>query len=186
MASRNSASTVLARHSIPSYVRTAGGHVFSVRCTDQPKTCRLCESPDHLATHCPKGKRTTVRENEKSSTHFNEQASVQQLAVGSYSDAINGHQAPPQSERQVENHGNKNRTAIVADVTVETSVGGTQVGAPADGAVIEPYPGASEVSAHGCTCTKCYTHSSPTPTAPQHPPGRGKTSHQSLDTPRSP
>ena len=44
--------------SIPSYVQTAGGHVFAVRYKDQPRTCRVCESPGHLAADCPTRPRT--------------------------------------------------------------------------------------------------------------------------------
>ena len=43
---------------ISSYVQTAGGYVFAVRYKDQPRTCRVCESPGHLATDCPTRLRT--------------------------------------------------------------------------------------------------------------------------------
>ena len=41
-----------------SYVQTAGGHVFSVRYKDQSRTCRVCESPGHLAADCSTRQRT--------------------------------------------------------------------------------------------------------------------------------
>lgn len=38
---------------VPSYLKTAGGSTFSVRYDGQPRTCRICHSPDHLQADCP-------------------------------------------------------------------------------------------------------------------------------------
>ena len=110
-------------------VRTAGGHVFSVRYTT--KAFRLCDSADHQASHCTKGKRT-AQDNAKSSPNTNEQARVPQPALRSYSDATNVSQAPAQEESEMKCH-KKDRPAIAAEITVETSAVETQAGTPAAG-----------------------------------------------------
>ena len=147
---------------IPSSVRTPGGHVFSVRYTDQPKTCRLCDSPGHLATHCPKGTRS-VRENEKPPPN-NEQASVQQPAVRSYSDVINGFQAPPQSEREV-NEPRQHRPTSHSSRRNSRNLSGGHTGGGTSRWSGDRALSWGIRSAHGGTCTKCNTHSSQTPTS---------------------
>ena len=161
----------LARHalSIPSYVRTAGGHVFSVGYTDQRADCVI-----HQTTWLLTAQRESVQYGR--TKNLQQIMSKQVCNSRLYVRILIPSTAP--SEREVENHGNKDQPNIAADITVETSAVDTQAvaPAPADGAVIEPYPGVSEVLME-------VPAPSATPTAPQHPPVYGKTSHQSPDTP---
>ncbi len=80
------------RENIPSYINFGSyKHQLMVEYAGQPKTCRLCESPYHIYSECPKLTRNTVAQKQVES-HVAGPRSYSSVAAPSYRPSTSGWQ----------------------------------------------------------------------------------------------